>query len=617
MSIAKGVRVPEQLSVSSGATVRRLGIVMVVVIFLALGLIYIWAIPLFEAPDENWHYQYVRFLAEERRLPTLDDLRNTAKMREAHQAPLYHLVGAVLTGWIRVDNLEASYHLNPHASIGVAGGVGNKNVFLHRPSEKGIPWRGITLAVLILRLESLAAGVCCVLATYGIAKLAFPHRHYLALGAASLTAFNPQFVFLSSYANNDILVTSLCALGLLGAVWVAQEGISPKRTAMLGIVAALASLAKLTGLVLLPVGLYAIALAVAPKKDWRGFLRYAAIFLVCAAVVAGWWYLHNLMVFGEPLSLSFTSKEFGTRRGLPQLARIVRELWEMLPSLWAVFGWLNIRADRYYYCVFRAILGTGSLGMLCGVARCVVGRKKQEGQGLRGLALLGTWPVLVVAALAAWMTQVESPQGRLFMPGLVGLNVLLAAGLLGLLPNSVRSSATVVLGGVLLALAALCPFQFIIPAYARQPTIARHQIPAAAQEVGSTFDGEIELIAVQLPSEPLVTGQPILVTFYWQALAQVDTNYSVFVHLVDEGGKIVAQVDSYPNRGNYPTSQWEIKQVIPDTYLVDTRSVPTGIPLNLKAGLYNFADSRRLAIRGVQGTEKEDCIILGQVTIGK
>ena len=164
-------------------------------------------------------------------------------------------------------------------------------------------------------------------------------------------------------------------------------------------------------------------------------------------------------------------------------------------------------------------------------------------------------------------------------------------------------------------LAGLCPIWFIAPAYARPPTLVREQILPTARPVGARFGDLIELVAVESPGEPVVAGELVMVTLYWQAHARTDANYSVFVHLVGDDGRIAAQVDSYPNGGNYPTSQWETDRVVQDRYVLDTDGLRPGEAFTLKAGVYSHADGRRLPIAGSGGLGERDILTLGHVVV--
>jgi hypothetical protein len=49
---------------------------------------------------------------------------------------------------------------------------------------------------------------------------------------------------------------------------------------------------------------------------------------------------------------------------------------------------------------------------------------------------------------------------------------------------------------------------------------------------------------------------------YWQARAPVDRSYTVFLHLLDGQGKLIAQADGLPAAGVRPTSSWAPGEVV-------------------------------------------------------
>lgn len=92
------------------------------------------------------------------------------------------------------------------------------------------------------------------------------------------------------------------------------------------------------------------------------------------------------------------------------------------------------------------------------------------------------------------------------------------------------------------------------------------------------------------------TGQAVGLTFYWKSLAQTNIDYTVFVHLQNAGGAIVAQQDRPLADGVYPSSLWTPGEIIPDSLAL---SVPAGLPpgtYTIVAGLYDFAAGRRLPV---------------------
>src|SRR4030042_9887 len=115
-------------------------------------------------------------------------------------------MGSVLTGWEDTGSPEDLYERNPYAALGAPHSSGNKNAVLHL-EEDG--YRGVSLAVHIVRWFSILCSSVTVFLTYRIVLEIIPSRPLFAVGAASLVPFDPQFLFISAGANNDSLVTLL------------------------------------------------------------------------------------------------------------------------------------------------------------------------------------------------------------------------------------------------------------------------------------------------------------------------------------------------------------------------------------------------------------------------
>ena len=72
------------------------------------------------------------------------------------------------------------------------------------------------------------------------------------------------------------------------------------------------------------------------------------------------------------------------------------------------------------------------------------------------------------------------------------------------------------------------------------------------------------------------------ITFYWQAENNTDSDYTIFVHLLDQNGNRVAQGDSPPQNGTFPTTIWEAGDTIKDTHTIL-------LPEDLQTGDYKIA----------------------------
>ena len=88
------------------------------------------------------------------------------------------------------------------------------------------------------------------------------------------------------------------------------------------------------------------------------------------------------------------------------------------------------------------------------------------------------------------------------------------------------------------------------------------------------------------------------VTLWWQAQAETQTSYTVFIHLIDQQGQLIAQADGLPNDGLSPTLIWRTGDVIRDTHEFPVRALPHSV---LLIGVYDLATLDRLpAVQGAQ-----------------
>ncbi|MDO8673326.1 MAG: DUF2079 domain-containing protein [Dehalococcoidia bacterium] len=116
------------------------------------------------------------------------------------------------------------------------------------------------------------------------------------------------------------------------------------------------------------------------------------------------------------------------------------------------------------------------------------------------------------------------------------------------------------------------------------------------------FGDSIELLGYRL--QPTLSGPGLEVTFYWRALAMPAKPYSVFVHLLSpDGQELIAQSDSYPMDGLYPTNIWEPGRVVPDTHVNLVKNDLPSTNLRIRVGLYDPYTGARLPItsRGLPG----------------
>ncbi len=108
------------------------------------------------------------------------------------------------------------------------------------------------------------------------------------------------------------------------------------------------------------------------------------------------------------------------------------------------------------------------------------------------------------------------------------------------------------------------------------------------------LDNQIELTGYDLRAAHMRPGETLSLTLYWHAERKPASDYTVFVHLLDQEGQIVSQADGVPRSGAYPTSWWASGEDIVDVHHV---SVPTQAGTGqhtLVVGLYDPETGDRL-----------------------
>jgi hypothetical protein len=109
----------------------------------------------------------------------------------------------------------------------------------------------------------------------------------------------------------------------------------------------------------------------------------------------------------------------------------------------------------------------------------------------------------------------------------------------------------------------------------------------------ATFgNNEIVLLDYRIVG-PLRHGATVRLHLTWQALRQVNHDYTVFVHAVHEDGKVYAQEDSKPQDGASPTIHWKPGQVISDTHTIQIDVEGPREGYHIEFGLYVAATGRR------------------------
>ncbi|MDX1413802.1 MAG: hypothetical protein R3293_06400 [Candidatus Promineifilaceae bacterium] len=108
----------------------------------------------------------------------------------------------------------------------------------------------------------------------------------------------------------------------------------------------------------------------------------------------------------------------------------------------------------------------------------------------------------------------------------------------------------------------------------------------------ATFDGRILLIDAGVNESS--TGHEIEVDLKWQAATSQESAATVFVHLYDQSGQLVAQHDGPPAQNFVPLAQWQPGDIIKDSHILRLATPLSPGTYKLVTGLYDPATGERL-----------------------
>jgi len=128
----------------------------------------------------------------------------------------------------------------------------------------------------------------------------------------------------------------------------------------------------------------------------------------------------------------------------------------------------------------------------------------------------------------------------------------------------------------------------------------------------------VTLLGYDLAAGQVSPGETLHLTLYWRAEAALDDDYSVFVHLMDETGRPLAQADGPPDGGSYPTSWWAAGEQIRDERVMSVGEATLPGRYRLGVGFYHPVTGERLPAFDAAGNRLPgDTIILAEVSVSQ
>ena len=292
----------------------------------------------------------------------------------------------------------------------------------------------------------------------------------------------------------------------------------------------LGALTKTSALALLPITGLAVIVVAWRKGSWREFWAGAFATALPVLLIAGWWYLRNVQLYGDVTGINAFIDVLGKRAAPASLLQLWGERWGFMLSYWGLFGGVNVPIDYWGYHVLNGLAILAVIGVIVYFVTMTWQWFREDPihswrdfryelrdyiQGRAALFLVGLFGVIVVALLTQWARVTWSSQGRLVFSAISTWSIYLALGLATIATRRFAKPFITLVGAFMFVVSALAPFTTIAPAYAQPApmTTATPQIP-----LDVTFGDQLKLIGADVKSPSAQPGGQSEITLYWQAL---------------------------------------------------------------------------------------------------
>lgn len=511
------------------------------VTFFAVAVGYGVTIPPGEGVDEAAHFDYVRYVKEQGALP-IQPMSSTGGVEiwMGHHPPLYYVLAGLAISWIDTSDFAEAFRSNRHFEWRENDGRNGWNVMLHFGQDR-FPWGGSILALQVLRLLGIVLATITLYAIYRAAELLFPDQRWIPLGVTAVVAFNPSFTYMSSTVHHDVLQAMVFALAMW---WIIRYLTKPARSyeaVLAGVLIGAAILTKLSGLVLAAVIGLVLFLELLKVKDWSYFFRQAVIAYGIAALVAGWWFIRNQWLYGDPLGwqMFLNIHNHMIRPGPYTWPIFTGEfLAQIGRTFWGGFGFMHITFPEITKFLWWS-LGLAVVGFLVAIIRKQLSLRERWAEWTAILAVLF---LIFISFVRFSMATVGAGHGRYLFPAAFTVGVVMIVGLNGFTRwRHQRLISTAVAGGML-AYAIWLPYTHVLPKY-KPPSQAAEEALALATPLYLQFAKGLSLVGYHLEDGRVEPGQSLLVTLYWQADGNPATRQDPKMRLSiadDQGDSLVA-----------------------------------------------------------------------------
>jgi len=372
---------------------------------------FIWAvsIKLGYAPDEQMRYDVSWFLYNNNRLPVYDELLNT------------------MWGF--------SYAHLPTVLCNLLSYIPMKIV--------GMFTQDMFALLVAARMISVCAGAGTIYFLFKSARLML--KPYLKWFVVIFVSMIPQFAFLSSYLNNDIVAVFGSSIIFYAWVHALKFKWNRKNALYLAVGISVCALAYYNsyGWILCSIFLFIITYLMQNQKDYKGMMKLGILIAVVVLGCISYMFIRHVVLYGDLLGLQtqryygnlyameghqFEGRHTAANVDMPLLTMLFAVGWvqNSFRSFVGVFGHMVYYCPEWIYFVYILFFVVALIGFVLNL----VGLLKEK--NIMQLLLSGSTVLCIVIPFILsiiYSYNVDyQPQGRYLYPGLIGVVFVVAKG---------------------------------------------------------------------------------------------------------------------------------------------------------------------------------------------
>jgi hypothetical protein len=398
-------------------------LLLLLLLYTSIRLAWIFMIPMEKAPDEFAHYWVIKFMGEHLSLPNSDEVLADGASSVYGSLPQFGYLPHVLTGFLQK-----------------------------------LPCLGFIDYTRFIRLGSLLAGAPVIVSAFILGKKLFPVK-CIQLALPLCLVLHPQFVFVTSYANNDATTAGIAGCLMLVLYRLMEKGFLLRLNLYLGCLLGFLALSKLSGWCLMPALTLGYFLAAwLNKTTGLTLLRHGLLVIGLSGSLSVWWFLRNSCIYpGDYLGTKTMVRSWAAiyhkdPDATLSLSRVLKEKtwWEYsFNSFWGLFGYLDLPLPSGFYQTFLlfVVAAAGSISWRITQTKVFLTtllKRDQKASTVNCAYWLFLFCCLALnfcAMVFAQMQNLGGGQGRYLFPSEIPIFALLLLGL-KTLPGKLSTWAT-------------------------------------------------------------------------------------------------------------------------------------------------------------------------------